>query len=56
LGRQTWRRHLDRAAADAADGAFFADPLSEIVKRIAFSSEVEAGFALRKRVKQKATN
>ena len=39
LGRQAWRRHPDRAAADAADGAFFADPLSEIVKRIAFSSE-----------------
>ena len=33
LGRQTWRRHPDRAASDAADGTFFADPFSEIVKR-----------------------
>src|SRR5207249_666043 len=37
LGRQTWRRHPDRAAADAADGAFFADPFPEVVKRKAFS-------------------
>jgi hypothetical protein len=32
LGRQTWRRHPDGTAANAADGAFFADPVSEIVK------------------------
>ena len=36
LGRQAWRRHLDRAAADAADGAFFADPFSEIVNCMRF--------------------
>ena len=32
LGRQTWRRQPGRAAADAADGAFFADPLPQILK------------------------
>ena len=32
LGRQTWRRQPDRAAPDAADGAFLADPLPQILK------------------------
>ena len=31
LGRETWRRHPDRAPSDAADGAFFADPLPQIL-------------------------
>ena len=33
LGGATWRRQPDRAAPDAADGAFLADPLPQILKR-----------------------
>ncbi len=32
LGGQAWRRQPCRTTADAADGAFFADPLPQIVK------------------------
>ena len=31
LGRQARRRQPDRTAADAADGAFFPDPLPQVV-------------------------
>ena len=31
LGRQTWRRYPHRAAADAADGAFFADTVPQVL-------------------------
>src|ERR1700674_4331738 len=42
LGRQTWRGQPDRAPPDAADGAFLADPLPQILTGSAGTS-VRAG-------------
>ncbi len=38
LGRETRRRQPDRAPPDAADGAFLADPLPQVLERDDFSS------------------
>ena len=42
LGREARRRHPDRAPADAADGAFLADPLPQVLKSAALSPGTSA--------------
>src|ERR1700742_568929 len=46
LGRQTWRRQPHRAPPDGADGAFFADPLSQIVILGRFGGEPAPALAV----------